>query len=467
MKPRLFRTTSVRLATLGVGFATLSTGIVFAIVYLGTLGAIRATIDADIDNEIAEITTQGPTTPLPAITAAVRGAIAAPPGGTFYLLTDPTGHPIAGNLAIPMPRPGWHNLTAPASHPFAPHITNLRARAEPLGTTGATLLVAENATILVELDQLIRRSFILAFIVTLALGLAGGIAFGRRALSRIEAVSEAGETIMKGDLTRRIPLSKAGDEFDHLATVINTMLARIEDLMNNIRAVGDEIAHDLRSPLARLRESLELLLLDPTRLTPARIVPAIEDAITQVDATLALAAGILRLAQIESGARRTGFAPIDLTTLLTEIAETYEAVAEDAGTTLLTTIDPNLTIEGDATLLTQCLANLLENAITHGRATSPAPSTIHLTARSTPPTITIAIADNGPGIPAPRHAEALRRFGRLDPSRTTTGHGLGLPLAAAIATLHDTTLTLTPTHPDSHGLTVTLILNGYDIPGEA
>jgi signal transduction histidine kinase len=460
MRARLFRTTSVRLAGLGVGVATLSAGIMFGVIYFGTIGAVRATLDGDIGNEIAEITIDGARTPLPVVAAGVRAAIAEPPAGTFYLLTGRDGRVIAGNIVIAMPRPGWHDLAARRDHEFAPHITDLRARVEKVGASGAMLLVAENATTLVELDALIRRSFILAFAITLLVGMGAGIGFGRRALARIEAVSAAGETIMKGDFTRRIPVSRAGDEFDHLAAVINTMLARIEALMGNLRAVGDEIAHDLRSPLARLRESLELLLIDrtPEHLTPARVVPAIEDAIVQVDATLALAAGILRLAQIESGARRAGFALIDLTSLLNEVGETYEAVAEDAGMRLETDIARGLATQGDAALLTQCFANLLENAITHANPADGGDGRIDLAAHRAGDEIIVRIADRGPGIPVARRAEALRRFGRLDASRTSGGHGLGLPLAAAIASLHESGLVLDATGPGERGLSVTLAL---------
>ncbi|MDD2877273.1 MAG: HAMP domain-containing sensor histidine kinase [Acidiphilium sp.] len=452
MPPKLVRTTSVRLASLGVGFALVGATVVFAVIYAGTLGALRTTLDTNINNEIAEILIDGSRTPQPIVLANVRTAIAAPPRDIFYLLADAHGRVQAADLSVPIPRPGWHTLTAAAGREFAPHIRVLRGRADRLAS-GDVLFVAADATMLEQLDALIRRSFLIGFGVTLAIGLAGGIGFGRRALARVEAVSTAGQEIMAGDFTRRIPLSGSGDEFDHLASVINAMLARIEQLLGNIRAVGDEIAHDLRSPLARLRESLELLHRNPD---PALVPAALADAIAQVDATLALAAAILRLAQIEGGARRASFARVDLTRLLEDLAETYETVAEDADVRLTATIAPDLALNGDAALLTQMIANLIENAITHGGSGS----TITVTARQDDAVIELIIADDGPGIPPSRHGEALRRFGRLDASRATEGHGLGLPLAAAIATLHEASFNLGTARRDAArpGLAVTIRL---------
>jgi signal transduction histidine kinase len=452
MRAKLLNTTSVRLAAMGVALASTSAVIVFVVIYIGALGAMRTTLDTELNNEIAEIMVRGPDTPPAVIDAGVRAAIAAPPTGTFFRLMNAQGQIVASNLALPPLAQGWHSLTAPKRTRFPDHIRALRVRVQRLAT-GGTLLVAANASMLDEMDALILRSFLIGFGITLAIGLAAGIGFGRRALGRIEAVSAAGEKIMAGDFTKRIPLSGSGDEFDHLGTVINAMLARIELLIGNIRAVGDEIAHDLRAPLTRLRQSLELMLRE--RAHPD-LPSALADAIDQVDATLALSAGILRLAQIESGARRASFAKLDLSRLLDDIADTYATVAEDHGATLQAAIEPDLSLTGDAALLNQLFSNLIENALTHA---GPA-AAISLTARRSHTNITITLSDHGPGIPAGRHAEALRRFGRLDPSRSTEGHGLGLPIARAITALHDGTFTLSATNParERPGLTIILAL---------
>lgn len=320
---------------------------------------------------------------------------------------------------------------------------------------GARLLVAVDATMIDHLDQLIGRSFVVGFSVTLGLGLIAGIAFGRRALARVDAVSNASREIMAGDLSRRLPFAGTGDEFDRLTDTVNEMLDRIEHLMENVRAVGDEIAHDLRSPLARLRETLELALraADPERASAAMV-----EALTQTDSALALCSGILRLSQIESGTRRASFAELDLSALLVRLTETYEVVAEEGGYDFSREIAPGLIISGDATLLNQLFVNLIENAMTHAGANARITLSAGTVAGAT--AAQVRIEDDGPGIAFERRNEALRRFGRLDTARQGTGHGLGLPLASAIADLHDATLTLQDAAPDRTppGLAVVLQL---------
>lgn len=451
----ILRTSGVRLASLGVGLAAMGAVIVFLVIYYGTLGSLRATLDATVSNEITEILPRRKATPATVAAAGVREALAERPARIFYDLTAGDGRRLAGDLSLTMPSPGWHTLEAGVA-PFAKGVTALRARVVSLDD-GAHLLVASDATTIDKLDVLISRSFLIGFGITLGLGLIAGIAFGRQALARVDAVSEASRKIMAGDFSRRLPLSGTGDEFDRLADSVNAMLGRIEYLMENLRAVGDEIAHDLRSPLARLRETLELALREPD---PAQTEAAIGEAVSQADAALALCGAILRLSQIETGARRASFTGIDLSRLLTRLAETYETVAEEGGYDFTATIAPDLAIAGDAALLNQLFANLIENAMTHAGVGAR----IGLLARRQPgsgsnaATVEVRITDDGPGIPAIRRSEAMRRFGRLDRARHAAGHGMGLPLAAAIADLHDATFALEDTEPTraQPGLTVVL-----------
>lgn len=451
----ILRTSGVRLASLGVGLAVMGAVVVFLVIYYGTLGSLRATLDATVSNEITEILPRGQATSAELAATGVRDALAKRPARIFYLLTAANGRRLAGDLHLAMPTPGWHTLDTGGAA-FAKGVTALRARVVPLDG-GAHLLVAADATTIHRLTVLIGRSFLIGFGITLGLGLVAGIAFGRRALARVDAVSMASDEIMAGDFSRRLPLAGTGDEFDRLAELVNAMLGRIESLMDNLRVVGDEIAHDLRSPLARLRETLELALRAPD---PAQTDAAIGEALAQADAALALCGAILRLSQIESGARRASFTVIDLGDLLLRLAETYETVAEEGGYHFTATIAPDLTIVGDAALLNQLFANLIENTMTHAGAGAR----IGLSARrrhgsdSNVETVEVRIADDGPGIPAGRRSDAMRRFGRLDQARHTAGHGMGLPLAGAIAGLHDATLVLEDTEPgrDRPGLTVVL-----------
>ncbi|OYV64700.1 MAG: sensor histidine kinase, partial [Acidiphilium sp. 21-66-27] len=258
---------------------------------------------------------------------------------------------------------------------------------------------------------------------------------------------------------RRIPLAGSGDEFDRLAETVNAMLDRMQHLMENLAAVGNEIAHDLRSPLARLRETLELALRDSE---PSAAGAAIAEAIAQVDGALALCGAVLRLAQIETGARRASFSNIDLSELLDRLVETYETVAEEAGHRLIAQVPPCLAIRGDAQLLNQMFANLIENAMTH----ADGPARIGLVARAEATRVTVRLTDDGPGIAPDHRGAALRRFGRLDPARHRPGYGLGLPLSAAIAELHDAVFTLDDATQGANrpGLAVTLVFPASNAP---
>lgn len=437
----ILRTSGVRLVLLGTGLAAMGAVIVFLVIYYGTLGSLRGTLDTTVANEITEILPQGLATSARMATHGVQAALAKRPARIYYLLTSARGRRLAGDLRIVMPAAGWHTLDAPDSAPFAKGVTTLRAENLTLDD-GAHLLVAADATMIDRLDLLIRRSFAIGFGITLGLGLLAGIGFGHRALARVEAVSRTSHDIMDGDFSRRLPLTGTGDEFDHLAEVVNAMLSRIEHLMENMRAVGDEIAHDLRSPLARLRETLELALRSAE---PERITAAIEEALIQVDTALALCGGILRLAQVESGARRASFVELDLSALLARLSETYEVVAEEGGYSFAARIVPGLVIVGDVTLLNQMFSNIIENAMTHAGTGAKIALTAEIVDDGS--MAEVRIEDDGPGIPAERREEALRRFGRLDAARHSAGHGLGMPLATAIADLHDATLELDDAAP--------------------
>ncbi len=316
---------------------------------------------------------------------------------------------------------------------------------------GARLLVGADSTILKHLDLLIRRSFAIGFGIMLVIGLAAGIGFGRRALARVETVSTTTREIMAGDFSRRIPPNGSHDEFDRLAHTVNAMLDRIEQLMENLHAVGSEIAHDLRSPLGRLRGVLELALR-VEHVSELRAL--IAEAVEQTDSALSLCGAILRLSQVESGMRGEAFEPTDLTQLVRRLAETYEIVAEERGDHFQASIHEGLILAGDASLLNQLFANLIENAMKHA---SPHASVMLRVWRDRT-AIVARIEDNGPSIPVERHADALRRFGRLDKARHTPGHGLGLPLAVAIAEMHKAKLSLADAKTEAArpGLAVTI-----------
>jgi signal transduction histidine kinase len=239
-----------------------------------------------------------------------------------------------------------------------------------------------------------------------------------------------------------MPVTPRRDEFDQLATTLNRMLDRIEGLLDNLRQVSNDIAHDLRTPLARLRNTLE-------RGTTQGADAALGNAIRQVDDVLALFAAILRLAEVESGETRRFFAPVDVTALMTELAESYAPAFDDANRTLVSSIEPRLFVAGDRELLAQAVVNLLENAERH----TPEGAVARLTAAAAGTLIILEVADSGPGVPQADLNRVTKRFARLESSRNTAGYGLGLSLVTAIAKLHGGQLVLRNLSP---GLSATI-----------
>jgi len=251
---------------------------------------------------------------------------------------------------------------------------------------------------------------------------------------------------MRGNLSRRIALRGSGDEFDRLSTNLNEMLDRMQMLMDGLRQVSNDIAHDLRTPLTRLRQHLEGAHLRARTVAEYQLV--VDKAIAETDEILGTFGALLRIAQIEAGTRRAAFTAVDLSGVLQTIVETYAAVAEDHEHDLASRIADGITVRGDRQLLTQMIANIVENALRH----TPAGTRIELElAAASGPICTIR--DNGPGIPEPERQRVFRRFYRLDSSRATPGSGLGLSLVAAIAELHRIAVEVGDNQP---GLRVTL-----------
>ncbi|WP_144052890.1 HAMP domain-containing protein, partial [Acidocella sp. MX-AZ02] len=280
--PSLIRTTSFRLAACGAILASLGAGLVFLVIYYGTAGAMVRTLDRQIGNEAAEIVDPGEILRTAVAMEAVREAQSEVVHGTFVTLIDPQGHVVATNLADPSRMQGWswHNLIVmhPASHIMTTRNLGIRL------ADGGLLVVGEDATALVELRQRLVRSFFIGFSILLALGLGAGIVLGQNAVSRIKDINATLESIMGGDFSRRLTRSSYRNELDDLAVSVNLMLDRIEFLMENLRQVGNEIAHDLRSPLARLREGLELAQLGNDETLSRSVIPW---AISETDSILA------------------------------------------------------------------------------------------------------------------------------------------------------------------------------------
>jgi signal transduction histidine kinase len=277
--------------------------------------------------------------------------------------------------------------------------------------------------------------------ITLVLGLVGGVVLSRGMVRRLETINVTSREIMSGDLTRRIPVRGTDDEFDDLVINLNAMLDRISDLMDDVRRVSDSIAHDLKTPLTRLRNDLETLKADTRDAEGTREMA--EHALEEADRLLQTFNALLRIARIESGHRRAGFTTVDLADVVRDATDLYEPLAEHRGLTLERRIEASPTVWGDRDLLFQALANLLDNAIKY----TDSGGRISITLGIEDGEAQIEIADTGPGIPEAARDKVFRRFYRLEESRTAPGSGLGLSLVGAVVKLHDARIALEDNAP--------------------
>ncbi len=426
----LWRISGFRLALLGVLAALAGAMLVFAIVHHATEDSWRDQIDervaaaqADILGDLKQDHN--------GLTRNVQVTLAEG-SGLFYAALAPDGRWLAGNFHLsPAVAAGW---TRPKTLERQPGLALPRHVLAIRGTSlrfpdGERLFIAADASALLTLKTLIARSFLAVFGTILALGLLTSLLAARGTLKRVDQFASTLHDIMEGDLSRRINLSRSGDEFDRLAVEMNQMLQRIQELMENLRQVTNDISHDLRSPLARLREHLEL---SHARSADPTVRQLCDEAIAQLDQALDIFAGLLRLAEVEAGARRTHFASVDLSALLGMLAESYEPVLAEHNIALQTDIAPGLHVQGDRELLAQLFTNLLDNITLHAQGTSRA----EIRAERENGWVQFSIGDDGRGIPAEARNRVLQRFVRLDTARQRPGHGLGLPLASAIAVLH-------------------------------
>ncbi len=449
---RLFRTLGFRLTFLYAAWFSVSALILFGFIYWVMTDFTARQLDASIAAQVTSLRQDASPLGHASLADLIRQRSEALGSSEFtYLLQDPSGIRIAGTLPQVAPSNGWLYL------PFS-LITGIDGDSEhdfrALGTLlddGSFLLVARDTFQLDEAFDLMERIFGWGFAVTLVLAFVGGAVVSAGFRHRLENINRTCGEIINGNLSRRIPTSGTDDDFDVLSTNLNRMLEQIETLMENLRQVSNDIAHDLRTPLSRLRQRLEGVRSTARALTDYEA--ANDLAIDEVDALLATFNALLRIAQIESGSRRSEFTTVDLAAVARAIVETYAPVAEDRGDLIKESFVPTLPVPvpGDRELLIQLLANLVENALCH----TPSGTTITVLLRAADDTNgpRLIVSDNGPGIPANERSKVLRRFHRLDPSRALPGYGLGLSLVAAVADLHQATVTLEDNMP---GLRVTI-----------
>ena len=309
------------------------------------------------------------------------------------------------------------------------------------------LVIADNLESVEDVEDVVMNGFLVALALALLLGLGAGALFTRSLLHRVDSVTRTAEAIIAGDLSQRIALTGSGDDFDRLSTTLNLMLDKIQDLLENLRQVTNDIAHDLRTPLARLRQRLEDARVRAS--APADYELAIDRAIAEADTLLDTFSALLRIAQIEAGVRRSSFRSVDLSEVMRRVAEAYGPALEDTGRCLVTDIAEMITIAGDRELLVQLFANLVENVLRH----TPKGTTVTMRLSRADGRVCAEVSDNGPGIPEGERSRVFRRFYRLERSRTTPGSGLGLSLVAATVELHDAIVAMADNAP---GMRVTI-----------
>lgn len=469
LRGRFLRTSTFRLTLAYVAVFGASVLLLLGFIYWQTAQSISRQVDDTVTAEIDALVQHYRLEGLPGVAALITERTGPRNlNGALYLLADPAFRPIAGNVAAWPAAADTHGrwLMFPIGGDEAAF-----GRAQAIRLHGGYhLLVGRDTRALDHFQTLMIEAMAWAFMGTLLLGGGGGYVMSRRVLGRIDGITRSAERIMRGDIAHRIPHEGNGgrknnaDEYDRLVDTLNAMLDRIEALMDGVRTVANNVAHDLRSPLTRMRADLEQAVISGG--TPEELRTTCESVMAEADALLVTFNALLSIAEAEAGVGLAAPQPVDLRALAEDVVDLYGPLAEDAGLTL-TIQNPGLNpgpnpgenvsglpiVTGSRELLFQALSNLLDNAIKY----TPAPGriTVGVTPRPATRDVDLWIADSGPGIPDADRARVLDRFVRLDASRTSPGNGLGLSLVSAISRLHRATLTLEDAEP---GLCVRLRL---------
>ena len=455
----IWRMTAVRLTLVYMGvLLVFAVGIV---VYLATntVDLMQAQVRARIDEEVRELAQVYRSSNLRRLIRSVDRRARAP-GANLYLIADAEGRIIAGNVRgidrNILQRLGWIDtpFTYRRFDETDGEAHQAVARVFLLLPSRLKMLVGRDIAETARFRRLIRRTVVIAVAAIALFGIAAWFLVGRRALKRIDSVARTSRRIMAGDLSQRLQLAGTGDEFDRLSQNLNALLDRIEGLDHGLKEVSDNIAHDLRTPLSRLRNRAAAAV---SRTRGGGDVLASLRAIEQeADELIATFEALLMISRVEAGGRAAALEEIDLAGIARDVHDIFEPVIEDEGGRLTLEAPDALVIRGNRELLAQALSNLIENASKYGRGPDSLDIRIRLERRANG--AALSVADAGPGIPVQERERVLQRFARLDESRTTEGTGLGLALVRAVARLHEGTLTLRDTHvgAEQPGLTVTI-----------
>ena len=442
---KTLRSTTFRLALISIGVFGAIVIALFGYVYWSTTSFVLSRSNSAIEAERATLRNIYDTSGREGLIQAIqRRSATARFDGSVYLLSDASFAPVAGNLKDwpALKSAGqWSEFstdaldgkTAPSQHLF-------RATWETL-PDGFHLLVGNDVSDLGRFTNEIYGALASAILLIFVLAAVASLSVTRRTVGRIESINMTSRAIMERGLGRRIPLRGTQDEWDHLAQNLNSMLERIETLMAEVKQVSDNVAHDLRTPLARMRGRLEKASID--RSAPSHDQSLISETMADLDDVLRMFSSLTRISQIEAANQTAAFRVVSLGEIATEVAELFDAAAEAKGGRVDVSGDKTLRISADRDLLFDAISNLIDNAIKHGREGGLV--SINLNRRDGE--AILSVSDDGPGIPSEQFDQVFKRFYRLERSRSTPGNGLGLSLVAAVARLHGARIRLVDNAP--------------------
>ncbi len=460
---KLFRTTAFKLSLAYLVAFAIGAGLVLGGVSLSVDALLDAQIGQTVDAAITGLAEQYEGGGIRHLVNVIERRTQQP-GSSLYLLTTFAGQSVAGNV-VTLPsgvidRPGL--VETPYQRVGEAGATHLALARVFLLPGGFRLLVGRDLEERETLRGVMTHALLVSLIWLVIIGTLGGLFVARRVLRRVDAMTATAGLIMKGDLSGRLPVAGTGDELDRLAQNLNSMIARIGELVAGLREVSDNVAHDLRTPLTRLRNGAENALRSASGADEHRA--ALEKIIAEADGLIAVFNALLMIAKAEAGSGKEGMVACDAGAILRDVAELYEPVAEENRLALAVAVEPGTAVLANRELLGQALANLLDNALKHG-GTPPSdgdgPCRVDVAARRVGDDVELSVADRGPGIVTADRARVVERFVRLEGARSRPGSGLGLSLAAAIARLHGGRLRLEDNAP---GLRVVLSLPA-SLPG--
>jgi len=446
---RLFRTTAFRLSAIFLAVFAIFAAFLIGYIARNTTAILQAEMREAVDGEVGAIALQYQRGGMRQLSRAIE-LRSRQPGASLYFVTDSSGKKIAGNIESVS---GELLAEAGSEAKVVPYVRLTEdGAAERQSALVRVVALPEGYNILVgrdvsESEQLVgvvRRALILTAVTMVALGLIAWLFVSRRVLKRIDSIADTSRSIMSGDLTGRVEVTGTGDEFDRLAESLNTMLTRIERLMLGLKQVSDNIAHDLKTPLTRMRTRVERALAPGKGEGDYR--EALQATIEEADQLIRTFNALLMIARAEAGSSSTEFSTFDASLVARDVFELYEPLAEEAGVKLNLEASGAAMVTGSRELISQALANLVDNAVKYANESAPEPK-VTISVATDSGIVTLSVTDNGAGIAEADRGRVTQRFVRLEESRSKPGAGLGLSLVSAVAQLHGGALKLRDNAP--------------------